>query len=129
MTLGESKSSTHTHTPHPLGGESGSDRGGERPIPINANDLIYAWRGDPADLIDRLDDPPPPHPLPAYLALVPAWTSHAACIGSPGELFFPARGEPSKPALEVCGGCPVRQQCLDEALADAALDHGIRGGM
>lgn len=59
----------------------------------------------------------------------PDWHARAACAGQPIEMFFPARGESLQPAFELCGRCAVRQQCLDEALDDPTLDHGVRGGM
>jgi WhiB family redox-sensing transcriptional regulator len=56
----------------------------------------------------------------------PAWAQDAACVGQPVAVFFGAKGKQA--ALELCGGCVVRRQCLDEALADPSLDFGIRGG-
>jgi hypothetical protein len=61
------------------------------------------------------------------------WRSRAACRNTPPELFFPAAD--SGPAREaqvaaakaVCAGCPVRTQCLDEALA--RIPYGICGGL
>ena len=61
------------------------------------------------------------------------WPSHAACLGADPELFFPI-GE-TGPALlqiaeakQICGRCPVRQQCLDWALATDQR-AGIWGGL
>jgi WhiB family redox-sensing transcriptional regulator len=53
----------------------------------------------------------------------------AACAGEPVDGFFPEKGGSNRLALQICGRCPVRAECLDEALADPSLDHGIRGGM
>jgi WhiB family redox-sensing transcriptional regulator len=60
------------------------------------------------------------------------WRDRAACRHTDPELFFPVGT--SGPALrqigramEVCGACPVRKQCLAWAL-DRALDFGIWGG-
>lgn len=58
----------------------------------------------------------------------PAWHRHAACAGEPIEVFFPTRGGSTSLAYELCGRCPVRAECLAEALADPELDYGIRGG-
>jgi WhiB family redox-sensing transcriptional regulator len=62
-----------------------------------------------------------------------SWREQAACRGmDPAEamrIFFPARGERNAEARSYCVRCPVRQECLDDALADPATgDHGVRGG-
>lgn len=55
-----------------------------------------------------------------------SWHDMAACRGS-GVNFHPERGEDARPAKAVCAGCPVREQCLDDALADSTR-KGIWGG-
>lgn len=65
------------------------------------------------------------------------WRARAACKGVDPELFFPettdeALDEPLvrqqvEAAKAVCRRCPVREQCLDEALE--RLPHGVAGGM
>lgn len=67
--------------------------------------------------------------LAAIVASLPAWHAEAACRGHDFGIFFPARGQGNEPALATCGRCPVRVDCLDEALDDETLDFGIRGGM
>ncbi|GAA4757750.1 WhiB family transcriptional regulator [Actinomycetospora chibensis] len=61
------------------------------------------------------------------------WQVRAACRGVDPELFFP---EPSDEPLvrtqvaaakAVCRRCPVREQCLAEALE--RLPHGVAGGL
>ncbi|WP_340374098.1 WhiB family transcriptional regulator [Streptomyces sp. SS7] len=60
------------------------------------------------------------------------WRQHAACRHEDPDLFFPIGT--SGPALlqtqqakAVCHRCPVREQCLDRALAtDQAM--GVWGG-
>lgn len=59
---------------------------------------------------------------------VPEWHRQAECAGEPIETFFIPRGGSTKRAYELCGRCPVRAECLADALADPELDHGIRGG-
>ncbi len=60
------------------------------------------------------------------------WRLRAACTG-PGvdpEWFFPTSGQQGTRAKRVCVGCPVRADCLADALAGAADgDRGIRGGL
>ncbi|MGH8828809.1 MAG: WhiB family transcriptional regulator [Jiangellaceae bacterium] len=55
------------------------------------------------------------------------WPSLAACRGSePDELFVP--GAAQNRAKAVCRGCPVRSECLADAL-DNHTEFGIWGGM
>lgn len=55
------------------------------------------------------------------------WTSLAACRGSePDELFV--QGAAQNRAKAVCLGCPVRTECLADAL-DNRTEFGIWGGM
>lgn len=53
------------------------------------------------------------------------WLRHAQCATETVDMIS---GKVSD-ALEVCGRCPVRAECLDEALADPTTDVGVRGGM
>ena len=55
------------------------------------------------------------------------WAPLAACRQvQPDELFV--RGAEQKRARLICGGCPVRSQCLAEAL-DNRIEWGVWGGM
>lgn len=56
----------------------------------------------------------------------PAWHQHAACRGMTA-LFFPPRGENAHHAKAVCATCPVRDECLNDAL-DHGDKHGVWGG-
>lgn len=58
----------------------------------------------------------------------PAWHRRAACRGMDTEAFFPSG--PTRPAgRKVCTSCPVRVQCLADAMAqDPASDYGVYGG-
>lgn len=53
------------------------------------------------------------------------WREHAACVDTPSVLWFDAQHE--QEAKQVCKDCPVRIQCLDNALEHN--DQGIRGGL
>jgi hypothetical protein len=63
----------------------------------------------------------------------PAWRNQAACAGMPAEAFYPASGdhEATEVAKRVCRGCPVRAECLADALGWEASGrrHGIVGGL
>jgi WhiB family redox-sensing transcriptional regulator len=55
------------------------------------------------------------------------WRVNAACNGDdPDELFV--RGAEQRKAKLVCVACPVRTECLAEAL-DNRIEFGVWGGM
>jgi WhiB family transcriptional regulator, redox-sensing transcriptional regulator len=58
----------------------------------------------------------------------PPWMHHAACVGKPSGLFYPARGEVTAEARLICGECLVRQECLDYALREFETE-GVWGGL
>jgi WhiB family redox-sensing transcriptional regulator len=95
--------------------------------PVDDLDLV-GWGGDPAELVAALDADRA-ELLAAIIAAPPAWHADAACRGLPREWFFPGLGQSTRRAVAVCNTCPVRTECLDEALADPELDHGIRAGL
>lgn len=55
-----------------------------------------------------------------------SWVELARCRGAEDDLF--PEGKQQKRAAAVCMGCPVRQECLIEAL-DNRLEWGIWGGL
>lgn len=61
-----------------------------------------------------------------------SWRDSAACVGRPLDLFFD-RAKVPPAAKRLCASCPVRAECLEDALAVEADDHskryGIRGGL
>lgn len=58
------------------------------------------------------------------------WRADAACRELDVERFFPLPGDTAgtDQAVTVCRSCPVRDQCLDYALANQEL-FGIWGGL
>lgn len=59
-----------------------------------------------------------------------SWRTEAACLGMDTETFYPYGTESPMPAKRVCRTCPVRRECLLDALAEpATIDLGIRGGL
>lgn len=57
------------------------------------------------------------------------WTARASCGQgklAPDALFV--EGSAQRDARAVCGGCPVRLDCLADAL-DSRADFGVWGGM
>jgi WhiB family transcriptional regulator, redox-sensing transcriptional regulator len=61
----------------------------------------------------------------------PSWRRDAACRDKPTSLFFAERGdfETVQAAKAVCATCPVREPCLEYALAHPTRTlHGVWGG-
>lgn len=61
------------------------------------------------------------------------WRGRAACIGEDPDMFMFDAGYMARQARAICAGCPVRAECLADAMATETGDHthraGIRGGM
>lgn len=55
------------------------------------------------------------------------WVAYAACRTADPDLFFPVDGADPTPALVICRGCPVQEQCLAWAV-DTRVRYGIWGG-
>jgi WhiB family redox-sensing transcriptional regulator len=56
-----------------------------------------------------------------------AWTAQAACRGTDTEIFYPVTPDEEAEALSICATCPVRAQCLDDAIRNREI-YGIWGG-
>ena len=56
-----------------------------------------------------------------------SWRQRAACRGVDPDIFYPASDEESDEAKGICGICPVREACLEYALANRERD-GVWGG-
>lgn len=55
------------------------------------------------------------------------WSARAACIGvDPDELFV--TGAAQRDAARLCRSCPVRLECLADAL-DSCAEFGVWGGL
>lgn len=44
-------------------------------------------------------------------------------------MFFIERNGSNRPAKKVCSGCPVKVQCLQWAIDNRELEHGVYGGL
>jgi WhiB family redox-sensing transcriptional regulator len=63
-----------------------------------------------------------------FASWLPDWHDEATCRGHDPGPWFPTRGQSNQAALDICGRCPVRSECLAEALDDPTLDYGVRAG-
>ena len=57
-----------------------------------------------------------------------AWMLEAKCLDADPEAFFPEKGGSTREAKRICAICPVREECLDYALANEER-FGIWGGL
>lgn len=57
-----------------------------------------------------------------------AWREGALCAQVDPEVWFPRKGISSRRARNICAECPVRQECLSEALSQDSR-HGMWGGL
>jgi WhiB family redox-sensing transcriptional regulator len=62
------------------------------------------------------------------LTVVENWRQQAACNGLDTNMFFPASDSDAGAAKAVCATCPVRDQCLEWAIA-TRQEEGVWGGM
>ncbi|MER5213665.1 WhiB family transcriptional regulator [Streptomyces sp. NPDC002838] len=70
------------------------------------------------------------HQAPHTLANALAWAEDASCRGYDLDLFFTDSKRGIAQAKQVCAGCPVREECLDEGLrAEDGSRYGIYGGL
>ena len=56
-----------------------------------------------------------------------AWGERASCRASNPDALF-VQGAAQREARKVCRGCPVRTECLAEAL-DHRIEFGVWGGL
>lgn len=57
------------------------------------------------------------------------WREEADCATTDPEVFFPEPGQSPNAAKQVCAECPVRAECLIDALAHRDIAFGVRGGL
>jgi WhiB family redox-sensing transcriptional regulator len=60
-------------------------------------------------------------------SLHPAWTKAAACRQVDPERFFPEKAANNDQAMRVCEDCPVRFECLRDALEQKDNPEGVWG--
>lgn len=57
-----------------------------------------------------------------------SWRQDAACRDLAPDIFFPATDDEAGVAKAVCATCPVRDDCLEYAVA-TRQDDGVWGGL
>ena len=55
------------------------------------------------------------------------WRNRAACRGVDPDVYYPVSEEDAGVAKAICAECPVRETCLEYALANRERD-GVWGG-
>lgn len=60
-----------------------------------------------------------------------SWLDQAACKGKPTSLFFIEKGDSYDVARTLCSTCPVREECLEDALSweTQGQRNGFVGGL
>jgi hypothetical protein len=59
--------------------------------------------------------------------VIPEWHLQGLCGQADAEAWFPEKGIPTRPAKAICAACPVRVDCLEDAL-ERHEPWGIWGG-
>lgn len=67
-------------------------------------------------------------PFDAESATGEEWQDRALCAQTDPEAFFPEKGGSTREAKKICQRCPVRNECLEYALANDER-FGIWGGL
>lgn len=57
------------------------------------------------------------------------WREEAMCAQTDPEIFFPEIGANAARARQICHTCPVRTDCLRDALDHRDVAFGVRGGL
>lgn len=56
------------------------------------------------------------------------WLEQARCQDRETEIFFVRGAAKARRAQNICGNCPVRQECLEYAIAEE-IEFGVWGGL
>lgn len=57
------------------------------------------------------------------------WREDSLCTQTDPEIFYPLPGQSPRAAKQICAACPVRTECLNDALAYRDIAFGVRGGL
>ncbi|WP_245617695.1 WhiB family transcriptional regulator [Nitriliruptor alkaliphilus] len=70
----------------------------------------------------------PARSFPLALDALADWRADAACREIDVEVFFAIDEAAQREAIAVCETCPVRQECLEHAVANRE-QYGVWGGL
>lgn len=56
------------------------------------------------------------------------WRDDASCLDQDTEAWFPKDSDRATTARKICRSCPVRNECLEFALANR-IPEGVWGGL
>ncbi|AZI59337.1 WhiB family transcriptional regulator [Nakamurella antarctica] len=56
-----------------------------------------------------------------------AWARNGLCVGRDPDALF-VTGAAQREAVKICNGCPVRLECVSDAL-DNQVEFGVWGGL
>ncbi len=60
----------------------------------------------------------------------PRWYIQAACRGVDVDVFYGGTAASNQEATKFCNRCPVRSECLEDALMHPPIDqYGVSGGL
>lgn len=59
----------------------------------------------------------------------PNWSRRAACGTNDAASFFPGANASTAEVKRLCRSCPVREECLQDALDSGDVYAGIRAGL
>jgi WhiB family transcriptional regulator, redox-sensing transcriptional regulator len=57
------------------------------------------------------------------------WREASLCAQTDAAVFFPEVGANATTARRICAVCPVRTDCLADALTTGDVGFGVRGGL
>lgn len=139
----DTRTTTGAHTEWTGTPEARIKHNGRRFTPRQAAYIVRTGHAPASNLRRSCKNPAciePAHITEPTLVRTPApathgtWHDRAACRGQDTELWFSIDADDREAAKAICNRCPVRLDCLDEALDEERGQSkeyraGIRGGM
>ncbi|OSC34901.1 WhiB family transcriptional regulator [Mycolicibacillus koreensis] len=101
---------------------------GPTPQTETGSALPGGWARPHLSLVADTPDPFGDDLLDMDSATPEEWQDRALCAQTDPEAFFPEKGGSTREAKKICQRCPVRNECLEYALAHDER-FGIWGGL
>lgn len=98
-------------------------------VPTRESHPVQAALPGPSGTGDFAQRDAETHCRPALSTIVGGseWTVRAVCAGGDPDMLF-VTGAAQREAAKICQACPVRLECLADAL-DNRIEYGVWGGM